>query len=261
MGSLISRLHEMISYLCWPRFCTGCGSQLPPSDSSCFCKHCQNTLIPIHPLTSCPVCSCPFLDAASFSNHGQKPQKLRCKDCLFLAPVFHRITAAYEYGGLLVGTIHKMKWGGQDHLAKPLASLLLPQFLDCMTRCDLVLSIPLDRIRLAKRGFNQTVLLSEHLNRFVKNRYPIYHHLLLRLKPSLFMPHKDRAARLKQTQNAFVISKRGPSLLRGRSILLVDDVVTTGSTLQACSLALLEAGANRVEGLALCRASESHSLM
>lgn len=150
--------------------------------------------------------------------------------------------AAVEYGGAVATAIQRLKYQGRADLAEPLAHLLRASLRRRKPQVDLVVPVPLHPRRLAERGYNQAVLLSRGvaeelgarplLRALARSRYSA---------PQASLGKQDRATNLR---GAFVV--RSPDLLRGARVALVDDVLTTGATFEACRAALLEAGASSV---------------
>ncbi len=153
-------------------------------------------------------------------------------------------TAALVYGGSVARAITRMKYEDRPDLARPLADLLwralepLAAFLGEST----VVPVPLHPNRLAERGFNQSALIGRRLARRLGARFgPL---VLARTRGTLQQATLDREARVANVAGAFVVRDR--ARVHGRTILLVDDVQTTGATLDACTKALLDSGASSV---------------
>lgn len=160
--------------------------------------------------------------------------------------------AAHVYGGALAEAITRFKYGARPDLARPLADLLwravaphAPQLRDAV-----VVPVPLHPVRLAERGFNQSALLAGPIAK--RLGAPFLPLALARRRDTPRQATLGREERLGNLAGAFLA--RRPEHLRGRSILLVDDVRTTGATLAACAEAALEAAATRVTTAVLARA-------
>ena len=153
-------------------------------------------------------------------------------------------TAAFVYGGAVARAIGRMKYEDRPDLARPLADLLwraVEPVADAL-RGAVVVPVPLHADRLAERGFNQSALLARHVARRLGARFgPL---ALARTRGTLQQASLEREARVANVAGAFVVRDR--ALVCGRSVLVVDDVQTTGATLDACASALVAAGASSV---------------
>lgn len=156
------------------------------------------------------------------------------------------VGAAYEYGGPLARAITRMKYSDRPDLARPLGHALARGAP--IARPDAIVPVPLHPKRLAERGFNQTALLARPLARLMGA--PLVLRALVRTRDTPRQATLSRAARLQNVDGAFI----GSRVVRGRRVLLVDDVCTTGATLRACIRALRAAGALEVAAFVLARA-------
>ena len=180
-----------------------------------------------------------------------------CEDCLAsiepLAPAeqiesdWVRGFGAYE--GNLRRLIHLLKYDGMRPLARPLAARL-GALLAETPPVDLIVPVPLNRWRLWSRGFNQAELLAAELSRL--SGVPFAAGVLRRRRATRSQTGLSIEQRRENVRGAFEV--RRPQRIAGRSVALLDDVITTGATLAACAEALKQAGATRVVGLALARA-------
>jgi ComF family protein len=162
-----------------------------------------------------------------------------------------RDIAAFVYGGAVARAITRFKYDARPDLARPLGDLLARAVLahaDALDGC-LVVPVPLHRTRLAERGFNQAALLGARVAR--RLRVPMLPLALGRDRDTAKQAKLDRGARLENVAGAFCV--REPERVRGRAVLLVDDVCTTGATLGACSRALIEARARWVARAVVAR--------
>jgi ComF family protein len=153
---------------------------------------------------------------------------------------------AYPWAGILA----EFKFHGDPGWAASLATLLrsTPWAEPAVDAAELVLPIPLSRQRLRERGFNQALLLARQLAPRKTDAT-----LLLRLHDTAAQSGLGRAQRLRNLMGALAVEPLRAQQLQGRRILLVDDVMTTGATLQAAALALRQAGAAQVSALVVAR--------
>ncbi len=165
-----------------------------------------------------------------------------------------RVVAAFAYGGAIAEAITRFKYGRRPDLARPLADLLW-RALEPHARARgpwLVVPVPLHASRLAERGYNQSALLARRL----AGRLSSARVLPLALARTRDTPRQatlGRSERLLNVADAFVA--RRPGRLAGSRVLLVDDVMTTGATLDGCERAIWRAGAREVSVAVLARAT------
>lgn len=169
---------------------------------------------------------------------------LHCETCLKNPPAFSGIVYYGVYDGTMRKAIHLLKFKGVKRLARPMAAMLseLP-----VPAADGIVPVPLHIARLKEREFNQTALIGRHLSRDLK--IPL---LLDVLKKNSETPPQTNVSgkeRLKNVRNVFIAVKK----VKGLRIVLVDDVITTGATVNECAKTLIGAGAESVTVLALAR--------
>jgi ComF family protein len=158
---------------------------------------------------------------------------------------FERVLYYGKYDGVLKEAIHQYKFNKVRRLSKPLAMLLqeLP-FPDS----DAIVVVPLHTKRLREREFNQTALLGRYLSKKIK--IPLLLDALIKIKETRPQTGLSSEERLRNLKNAFVAR----DIVKGLNLLLIDDVITTGTTIKECSKALQKAGARGITVLALARA-------
>lgn len=227
--------------LLYPPRCAGCGARGIP-----LCASCRSRLTPLAP-PLCARCGLPL--------HVAPDRDMRlCPECRF-APAFSamrqvRVATAYESTAREV--VHALKYGGQRRLAEPLGHLLAATFTREGMRADLIVPIPLHPERLRERGFNQADLLARVCARHL--RLQLVTSALARVRPTPSQSHLPRDQRRHNVAGAFrLTSANVAAQLAGKRILLIDDVATTLSTLDAAATALLAANPAEVSGLAVAR--------
>lgn len=196
----------------------------------------------------CPVCGRGFVSTTGQEDH-------LCEDCLRELPFYEASGAPYAYEGRMAQAISLFKYGQRSVAADSLGPLLATfarTWFEQPSEELLVMPIPLHPKRLRERGFNQSLLLARHVSRFLETGLDF--RSLRRIKyttPQTGLRGKERR---KNVRGAFGIWK-GRSLKGGR-VLLIDDVNTTGSTLNECARVLKRAGCDKVFCLTLARTEE-----
>ncbi len=145
--------------------------------------------------------------------------------------------------------IHKFKYQNYHVLAKTLAPLLATCYTITSLNTEAIVPVPLHRARHKQRGYNQAELLAKELTKHVQQ--PINVHTLIRCRPTKSQMTLNAVERQHNVANAFTCRN---NQLQDKTVLLIDDVCTTGATLDACAEALQQAGAKAVYGLTLARA-------
>ncbi|MDB5871756.1 MAG: hypothetical protein JWQ07_1198 [Ramlibacter sp.] len=178
-----------------------------------------------------------------------------CGRCVSAPPPLRACHAALSYEYPWSGLITQYKFAGQAGWAHSFATLMrsAPWFEPALEQADVVLPMPLSVQRLAERGFNQALVLARALA-----PRKAEHDLLLRVRHTPAQTALDRKGRLGNVQGAFAIEPLRAARLRGRHVVLVDDVMTSGASLFSAAQALNHAGAASVTGLVLARTDEPH---
>ncbi|BCS55147.1 amidophosphoribosyltransferase [Geobacter sp. SVR] len=191
----------------------------------------------------CSICGIPF--------HGFGDDH-PCSDCLTHAPGFDAARSALLYEGGGRELIHAFKYHYRTHLRRPLALLAVEQLSEfvALQTPDLIVPVPLHVRRLRSRGFNQAVLLAEPLAR--EWGLPLKRRLMRRVRWTRPQIELDAGERRANVRGAFAVDN--PSQVTGKRILLVDDVFTTGSTVDECARVLKKAGACHVTVITMARA-------
>ncbi|MGV3572329.1 MAG: phosphoribosyltransferase family protein [Ramlibacter sp.] len=178
-----------------------------------------------------------------------------CGACLREAPPLDACFAAVPYAYPWSGLVARFKFRAEPGWAGTLAGLMarVPGVPAAVAGADFVLPMPLTPSRLAGRGFNQALQLA----RVLAGRR-VDAGLLLRLRETASQATLDRAGRRANVRGAFGVDPLRQAQVRGRSVLLVDDVMTSGASLHAAATALRQAGAAQVAAVVLARTDEPH---
>ncbi|MEI6891135.1 MAG: ComF family protein [Pontiella sp.] len=225
----------------YPRNCMGCGISSPKAFRY-LCWDCWSDA----PHIEAPFCACCGDPVAGSVDH-----EFICYSCSAQKPAFDGARSAARYDGVVGEGLRRLKYEKAWWLVPDLAELLLKgmraEYSDLTF--DWIVPVPLHPIRQRKRGFNQSGLLARELGRRIGRASG--RSLLRRIKPTSTQTNLTAPQRLSNVQNAF--ESRCHERLAGQSILLVDDVMTTGATVNACAKALKKGGAQSVHVLTVAR--------
>ena len=217
--------------LLFPLRCIECSKE-----GSLICPACHNRLAWILP----PVCNFCGVD---------KPPDTPCTSCPVFRPVIDGMRAPFRFEGTIRSAVHQLKYRNLRAIAAPLAGLMADFLSDNPLSYDIIIPVPLHSKRLRERGYNQSELLAKEIGKLTG----------VRIEKDCLMRHRHTPAQAmtKSIQErhcnlagAF-ICKNDSAL--GKKVLLIDDVATSGATLDACAKALKSAGAVSVWGLTLAR--------
>jgi len=221
---------------CWlqvaavsPPWCSRCGDELPPEAE--------------------PGSARPRDSASAAERMG-----VECARCQHQPPSFAIARSAGRYEGPLREIVHVFKYNQRRLLAEPLGRMMRFAGADVLHEADAVIPVPLHPLRSLRRGFNQADDLARQLG------LPVWRALRRRRHgpPQATLPAPDRHRNLKSAfalSYGFALRERwGRYPLRGRTVVLIDDVMTTGATLDACGSVLLDAGVRSVRALTAARA-------
>ncbi|TAL02018.1 MAG: ComF family protein [Rhodospirillaceae bacterium] len=221
-----------------PPRCLGCGAAVDAPGALCATCFSGFTFIAA---PMCRVCGLPLATVAD--------DDLICGGCLRERPDFDRARAVFVYDATSKGLLLRFKHGDRTDAAVHLARWMHRAGSVLIETCDVIVPVPLHRWRLLWRTYNQAALLSNALGRLTSK--PTVPDALTRIKATPTQGHLDRTARRRNVSGAFRV--RRIRAVRDKRVLLVDDVFTTGATAEACTRALLAAGARAVDVLVLGR--------
>ena len=193
----------------------------------------------------CPICRRPF-DSTIEDDHP-------CEACLRERPFYDKLGAPYLYIGVIMEVVHGLKYGGKTHLVESLGPLLVSFTKEWLEKVDdaIVMPVPLHPRKLRERGFNQSLLLARHVASAIDTELDYLSLRRIRYtRPQTGLKSDERR---KNVRRAFGLA--GQADVKDRNMILVDDVATTGNTLNECAKVLKKSGCDKVLCLVFARTS------
>lgn len=236
--SFLHHLSQRLLAFLLPARCPLCQQNV--QDAHCLCPTCFSKMHFI-PQSVCHICGRPM--------PFPTPWEQTCPSCLKQRPRYMKMRSAFFYNDETKPLILALKHGDKLDLI-PLLEHLCQRIEACIfTECDIFMPVPLHQRRLIKRGYNQVAQITQYLARRYQKTYdPLS---LVRIKKTVSQGHLSPQQRKQNMQRAFAV--KNADRLKGKQILLVDDVITTGATINACTRALLRAGVKGVFVISLAR--------
>lgn len=234
---------KLADLLVYPSFCEVCGRFLEKPGEKIICRECLSRLKP-NLSAHCLVCG-RFFDGAGESHV--------CAACLQAPPPFSRHRSFTKYEGLAKDVVLLFKYRGNEALGKLLGGLVgeaLADEVDLWEAVDGVVPVPLHLQKLKKRGYNQAAVLARHLA--APRGLPVFTQCLIKTTDNPAQTSLDARERQANVKGAYAV--KDPDRWRGRIVLLVDDVYTTGATIGECSRTLVRAGIREVRAVTFAQA-------
>lgn len=233
--SYLSACRELV----FPPFCLACERRLPSDRLPLLCDDCRTRI----PFIRSPICPCCGLPHTGGTDHP-------CGICLTKPYSFSLARAAVLYHPPVAPLISALKFKGQMTCLTSLARLAVtsPGFRE-LSKPDLILPVPLHAKRLRQRGFNQSLVLARCC--FPGNKGIIDPAALIKIRPTVPQTQLSGTDRRRNVSGSFSVKQ--PHKVKNKKILLIDDVFTTGSTVNECARTLRRAGAKQVEIFTLAR--------
>jgi len=231
-------LKNSLNQLFYPAQCLHCRDFISPLDPV-FCSICTSLLELINLEERCQIC---------FEMHND-PVFHSCKHCQKNPSLFYRQAAAFDYIGPAASLIKKLKYGDRPHLAKGMAAFLVTQFLRLNWPFpDAIVPVPLSFSHWLNRGYNQSALIAQEMSHFLQVPF---RDILKRKSGDFSQAGLTLNRRLLLQDHSFKLKKN--SSLGHQTILLIDDVVTSGATLNRCAQCLMEGNPASLYSLTFCK--------
>ena len=222
----LEQLRTAVLDLLFPLHCLGCGSE-----GSLICASCSRSLARIS-VPFCLRCGTPLKEG------------VLCPTCISFPLAIDGIRSVFLYEGIVRQAVHQFKYRRLKAMAAPLGQLMADYLGAHPLPCGVLTPVPLHPKRLRERGYNQASLLASEIGKHT--RVPVVEATLVRQRDTISQARTASAAeRRGNVRDAFACRQE----LAGERVLLIDDVSTTGATLDACAVALKDAGAASVWGL------------
>ena len=232
--------------LFFPADCKICGNPLEPLNRSFICGDCWNKVKWLKE-PYCFKCSKPFPSLRTF----QGVSSPLCQECQKNPPCFNRLFAPTLYEGVMRKAIHLLKYNAKKGVLRGIEKVIKIYFNSLtFLSSDLIIPIPLHKKRLKQRGFNQSELLALIIAKYLHIK--LVNNNLERIKPTPSQIALNRKERIKNMKGAFRL--KNEEELRGKNILLVDDVYTTGTTVKEASKTIIKARPKEIYVFVLARA-------
>ncbi|UCF64300.1 MAG: ComF family protein [bacterium] len=225
--AFFQRQFDDLLQLLYPPLCLGCRTIIEERGNiDAICGKCLQSLTPVP------------------DSYTRQEVLSRLSPC-YLEELF----CAFQFDDLVQSIIHEIKYRKAPKLARQLASQARSYIIANVPwlEKDPVIPVPLFRLREKERGFNQSRAISEGV--FAGSENPVYDDILFRSRPTQSQTELHRDERLQNISGAFTL--KHPERVKNKNLILVDDVVTTGATLNECARILKEAGAEKIWGLTL----------
>ena len=236
-----ARLRRLISWLIrliLPPVCPVCEAVV--DEPHMLCSNCFRKLNFITK-PYCVKCGRPF----EFDVKGD----MTCASCLKTEPPYHVARSVFVYDDGSKELILPFKHADRTDLTQVLSIFMLQNHKDLIEKADIIIPVPLYITRLLKRRYNQAALLAKRLAKETHSKYDPM--ILYRKRSTISQGHMSAKKRAENVKGAFAV--RYLDRLKGKKVLLVDDVMTTGATVCECSKVLLKAGAVQVDVLTVAR--------
>ena len=228
--------------LFYPPLCLHCQESLSAS-SPLLCEECLLLMTPVDPAERCPCC---------FSEQFDPKSQHLCFRCQKKPFALERLAAVFDYDGPAAILVRQLKYANKKYLAQGLAAYLAYQLIQLEWPVpDIIIPMPISWLRLLDRGYNQALLLAQELSPLLSR--PVQQVLVRRIG-GYSQAGLNQQQRLQLSADAFEL-KMGAAL-HDKRILLIDDVMTTGQSLECCAQALAAGYPSHIYALTVCRALE-----
>ncbi len=232
-------LTNIINFI-YPNHCLLCDQAI--LEESLFClNHYKKVKFITSP--KCEICSKPL---------NNQMNKVKCIKCLYKTPFYDSSIIIFSYEKYISNMILSFKYNDNTYICKKLAKIFTKR-LKKEPILDIITAIPLHKKRLKERKYNQSLILAKNIAKNLEKTVFIPD-LLIRTKFTKTQEGLDERERLKNLENAFILNPKYQYLVKNKAILLTDDVVTSGATVNSCAKVLKKSGASLVKVAGIAKA-------
>jgi ComF family protein len=233
-------IRKILSWL-WPQECSVCGAHI--DDNSTFCVDCFSKITFVdHPM--CEVCG-RILEVAD-------PHEMKCRICCETDRAFDICRSLLSYDATSRRIVMKIKRKADSNVARQCCIMLERRYRELFEGASAIVPVPSHWTRNLKRAYNPPSIIAAELSKITK--IPIFGHLK-RVRRTEYQAGKSANVRLNNVKGAFSCTRD----MKGKNIILIDDVMTTGYTLEECSIALKSANAGKITCLTIASTSEQRT--
>ncbi len=241
MLSLIKSTSKNLLDVIYPPICIVCGNSVYEHGSICSkCWECINFISD----PQCQICGFPF--------DFQVIEGAICAGCAYKKPYFSKARSVFLYDENSQKIITNFKYRDKTEYSSFFSRWMVRIGSNMLDECDFIIPIPLHPLKLFLRKYNQASLIANELHKHSKKK--VLYNAIIRIKYTTKQASLVRKNRFKNIKGAFRINKKYIKLLEGKNILLVDDVITTGATINECAKSLIKQGkVHKVEALTVAK--------
>jgi len=197
----------------------------------------------------------PWCEACGFPFEYAVQAGALCGRCAVKRPAYDHARAPLAYDEGSRALILSFKHGGRTEGLRSFAAQMRRAGRDILDGADMFIPVPLHPTRLVRRRYNQAALLARALSKITS--VPFAPDVLMRVKRTESQGYHNARSRVENVRGAFAVKDKARAVIQGAHIILIDDVLTTGATLESCARTLKRAGALRVDGLCLARVAKA----
>ncbi|MDQ7799331.1 MAG: ComF family protein [Candidatus Edwardsbacteria bacterium] len=228
----ISSFFGSLADFVFPPFCSHCHRRTSEGLVGGICRGCWS-LVKKWQDGQCQRCGQPVAEAGSLCRHCLIPE-WSCSDIKTIGPFEAPLSEA----------VHRLKYSDAKSVSRRLGAMMadIAASEEKYKKADMVLAVPLHNARKRERGYNQAQLLADQLGKVLK--IPAHHDIIFRARHTRSQTTLNKEERLRNVEGIFKV--KSPEKIRDKTIILIDDVLTTGATIGSCGQSLMKAGAKRI---------------